>query len=125
MMVSTVFYLFCGPLFFPISYCFVLTKIFRQNDLEFINLLEKVEKNQVSEKTKDMVSQMKRPLSLPLAEYVPRLNPRVMERFIYNREKLHENITNDEFVIIDSIDSGTLSSYQLDQLLPVRHKSKQ
>ena len=120
MMVSTVFLSVLWPLIFPFSHCFVLTKIFRQNDLEFINLLEEVKKNQVSEKTKDMLSQMKRPLSLPPGEYVPRLNPRVMESFIYNREKLH--MTNDKLVIIDSIDSRTLSPYQLDQLLPVRHK---
>ena len=81
-----------------------------------------MKKNQVSEKTKDMLCQMKRPLSSPPGEHVPRLNPRVMESFIYNREKLHENMTNDELVIIDSIDSGTFSSYQLDQLLPVCNK---
>ena len=109
-------------LVFPFSHCFILTKIFRQGDMEFIELLEEVKKNRISGKSEKKLNEMTKPLFLPAGTYVPRLNPRVMESFIFNREKLHENISVDEITVIESIDSGNLSTYQLDQLLPVKHK---
>ena len=102
---------------FPLSHCFVLTKIFRQSDPEFISLLEEVKRNEVSETTKQKLEKLCRPIVVPEGNHGLRLNPRVMESFIYNREKLHEDIDLSDLVIVDSIDSGDLSSCQLNQLL--------
>ena len=57
---------------------------------------------------------------MPEGECSLRLNPRVMESFIFNRKKLQENVSSNDLYVIKAIDSGDLSSGQLDQLLSVR-----
>ena len=52
-------------------------------------------------------------------EHVPRLNSKVIDSFIFNREKLHENALSDDIIVIKSVDSGDPSSSRLDQLLHV------
>ena len=105
---------------FSLSHCFILTKIFRQSDPEFLKILEEIEFASVCEETKTKLRELCRPLQVPEGECGLRLNPRVMESFIINREKLHENVSANDLYVIKAIDSGDLSSGQLDQLLPVR-----
>ena len=71
---------------------------------------------------KKKLNGMAKPLFLPVGTYASRLNPRVMESFIFNHEKLHENISIGKITVIESIDSGNLPINQLDQLLPDKHK---
>ena len=54
-------------------------------------------------------------------EQMPRLNLKVIDSFIFNREKLHENALSDDIIVIKSVDSGDLSSSHSDQLLHVQH----
>ena len=83
--------------------------------------MEEIKFASVSEETKTKLRELCRPLQVPEGECSLRLNPRVMESFIFNKEKLHENVSANDLYVIKAIDSGDLSSGQLDQLLPV-HK---
>ena len=78
---------------FPLSHCFILIKIFRQSDPEFLKILEEIKFASISEETKTKLRELCRPLQVLEGECSLRLNPRVMESFIFNREKLHENVS--------------------------------
>ena len=107
---------------FPSFHCFFLTKIFRQGNIEDIELLNEVREDKLSEKSiKRLESMTTQVVVSGPGEQVPHLNSKVIGSFIFNCEKLHENALSDDIIIIKSVDSGDLSSSHLDQLLHVQH----
>ena len=52
---------------------------------------------------------------------MPRLNSRVVDTLIFNRDKLHEGVNLEDIKVIKSVDSGDLSSNRLNQLLHAQH----
>ena len=118
-------YCFLSPLWsvmFPSSHCFLLTKIFRQNNMEFIRLLNEVRLSpSLPEWVQNKLEELKRVLKPVSGKETPRLNSKVIDCFIFNREELHSDIDLDDIKVIYSIDSGTLSSGHMDQLMPVPH----
>ena len=67
------------------------------------------------------LEQLARPLEPMPGKHTPRLNCKVIECFIFNRNKLHHSTNNEDIKLIQSIDSGSLSSVHMDQLVPVPH----
>ena len=118
-------YCFLSPLWsvvFPSSHCFLLTKIFWQNNMEFIRLLNEVRLSpSLPEWVQNKLEELKRVLKPVSGKETPHLNSEVIDCFIFNREQLHSDIDLDDIKVIYSIDSGTLSSGHMDQLMPVPH----
>ena len=106
---------------FPSSHCFLLTEVFRRNSAEFIRLLNEVRLSFLPEWVEIKLEHLSRPLDPVEGKETPRLNYKIIDCFIFNRERLHDDTTPDELKIISSTDLGSLSSVHLDQLLPVPH----
>ena len=84
---------------FPSSHCFFPTKIFRQGNIEDIELLNEVREDKLSEKSIKRLESMTTQVVVPEpGEQVPRLNSKVIDSFFFNRGKLHENALSDDMI---------------------------
>ena len=80
------------------------------------------ENTKLSEKPVKRLKALTQQTVTPLpGEQVPRLNSRVVDTLIFNRDKLHERVNLEEIKVIKSLDSGDLSSNRLNQLLHAQH----
>ena len=126
------FYCFESPLWsvcFPLTHCFFLQVIFRQDDPEFIAVLNELRYGKLSQKAKEFLFKLNRailpnPTDNIIPSNLPVLNAHRIDCHIINRDRLHEGLSGpaDGIHIIKSSDSGSISSKILDQVLQVPHR---